>query len=208
MSFRTAFSLAAVGFGLIAGTAAPAFAHSAVIDTSPAAKALVSEVTEVSVTANEELLDIGKNAKGFVLAVKDSDGAFYGDGCVSVDGDTATMPVKLALRGKYTVSYRVVSNDGHPVEGKFTFEFAGNPDETNLVRYSERPECGKTPVVLVDETLEPTEPTGAPTDEPAAEVESFDLAPWIGLATIPVIIGAIWILVRMLGSRDSEDHLE
>jgi hypothetical protein len=33
------------------------------------------------------------------------------------------------------------------------------------------------------------------------------ILPYLGLATIPVLAGAIWLLVRTLGKRDSEDHL-
>jgi methionine-rich copper-binding protein CopC len=208
MPFRARFFVTFAALGLTFAPAAPAVAHATLAGSSPADKSLVSEVSEVSITANEELLDIGKNAKGFVIAVKDRDGAFYGDGCISVRGDTATMPIELTRPGKYSVSYRVISNDGHPVEGKFTFEFTGGLADAEVVRYSERPECGKPAPAFVDETIPTGEPSPAATVEPTAtEATDFDVTPWIGLATIPLVIGAIAILIRMLGKRDSEDHL-
>ena len=209
MSGRSIVAVAFASLGLAVLGAGPAIAHAALTDTSPRAKSSVSEISEVTITANEELLDIGKNAKGFVIAVSDEDGAFYGDGCVSVKGDTASMDVSLTLRGKYKVAYRVISNDGHPVEGKFFFDFEGNADQSNLVRYSERPVCGKTPVSVIDESATPTEPDVMTTSSPVpSAAPEADITPWIGLATIPLIVGAIWILVRLLGKRDAEDHLD
>jgi methionine-rich copper-binding protein CopC len=209
MSIRSVVTVIITALGLAVLSAGPAFAHAELIGSSPAADSSVAGVTEVSVTANEDLLDIGENAEGFVIDVSDEDGAFYGDGCVSVRDDTASMDVKLSLRGTYTVAYRVISDDGHPVEGSFTFDFEGDANESNLVRYVDRPVCGETPVTLVDETTEPTEPSVISTAPPVvAPAPSTDLTPWIGLATIPVIVGAIWLLVRLLGKKDSEDHLD
>ena len=63
-------------------------------------------------------------------------------------------------------------------------------------------------IALRDETIPTGEPSPAATVEPTAtEATDFDVTPWIGLATIPLVIGAIAILIRMLGKRDSEDHL-
>ena len=209
MSIRSVVTVIVAAFGLAVLTAGPAFAHAELIGSSPEADSSVADVTEVSVTAGEELLDIGENAEGFVIAVSDEDGAFYGDGCVVVDGATASMDIALSLRGTYTVAYRVISEDGHPVEGTFTFDFEGDANESNLVRFAERPVCGETPVTIVDETSAPTEPTVISTAPPVVDpAPGADLTPWIGLATIPVIAGAIWLLVRLLGKKDSEDHLD
>jgi methionine-rich copper-binding protein CopC len=209
MSIRNVFSTTATAIGFAILSVGPAFAHAELIGSSPAENSSVTEITEVSITANEDLLDIGKNAEGFVIAVSDDEGAYYGDGCVLVEGATASMDVALSLRGTYTVAYRVVSNDGHPVEGTFTFDFEGDADESNLVRYVERPVCGETPLTLVDETTAPTEPSVISTAPPLiAPAPGADITPWIGLATIPVVAGAIWLLVRLLGKKKSEDHLD
>jgi len=209
MSIRSVVTVIVTALGFAVLSAGPALAHAALTGTTPTADSTVSEISVVSVTANEDLLDIGENAEGFVIAVSDEDGAFYGDGCVSVRGDTATMDVALSLRGTYTVAYRVISDDGHPVEGSFTFDFEGDASQSNLVQYAERPVCGETPVTLLEETSEPTEPTVMTTAPPVvAPAPGTDLTPWIGLATIPVVIGSIWLLVRLLGKKDSEDHLD
>ncbi len=190
--------------GLAFVSAAPAFAHAALTGSSPSNKATVTEISEVSVTANEELLDIGKNAEGFVLTVRDSENRFYGDGCVSVDGDTASMPIALTAAGKYRVAYRIVSNDGHPIEGSYAFTFAGIDGAEPAPAFAERPECGvaQEPIPVAVPTEEPT--VIAPT--PSAETDTgVDLAPWIGVGGVALLGGAVWVLFRTLGRSDSED---
>jgi methionine-rich copper-binding protein CopC len=210
MSIRSAITVLVTSLGLAVLSAGPAFAHAELVGSSPAADSRVADVTEVSITAGEELLDIGENAEGFMMTVTDSNGLFYGDGCVSVDGDTASMPVALAAAGDYIVDYRVVSNDGHPVEGQFAFTFTGDENAEQSVAYSEMPECGvaQTPVAVDDSD----EPANGESDEPMvispappliSPAPSEDSTSWIGFATIPVIAVAIWLLVRALRKRKS-----
>ncbi len=220
MQLRSFFATSAIALALSASSTLPAFAHAMVLDTAPSDGKKVDSVDHVSVTANEELLDIGKNSKGFVLAVRDEAGLYYGDGCVTIDRDTASMPVTLGNAGEYRVVYRIVSNDGHPIEGSYSFRFGG--DASGLVgdAFAERPQCGvsQTPVALDDDsTSNPDDeagetPTDAPTliAEPTIEPASpndMGIIPWLAASTIPVIGVAIWLLVRSLGKRDSEDHL-
>ena len=192
----TSFALAAL-FGI------PAFAHATLTETFPADGAEATELSEIGLTANEELLDLGDGA-GFVFSVTDSDGHFYGDGCVVVDGSTASMPVALGEAGTYAVAFRVVSADGHPIEGAWSFTYAPSTDALIGEAYLELPVCGETPIPVAEPTPEP-EPTV--TETPVENTDTFDVIPFIGLATIPLVIGGIWLLMRSLGKRDSEDHL-
>jgi methionine-rich copper-binding protein CopC len=211
MSRHTHLVIAFAVVALTFSAAAPALGHAAITDSVPSDRSTVSEITEVSVTANEKLLDIGENSEGFVLAVSDEDGHFYGDGCVSVRGDTASMPVVLTTAGEYRVGYRVVSNDGHPIEGSFSFRFDGTDSAEPAPAFAERPRCG-----VPQEAIPATAPAPEgfvpvdelPTAEPATPSNDFDLTPWIGLVTIPLVLGGVWLLMRSLGRHDSEDHLD
>ena len=186
MSRRTIISATVTALGLAFLSAGPAFAHAEIFSSLPTGESSVSSVTEVSITAEEGLIDIGANAEGFVMTVMDAAGMglYYGDGCVTVDGNTASMGVSLATAGDYVVAYRIVSEDGHPVEGEFTFSVTGDKNAEQDRGSAEVPSCGKS------------------------EAPSTDLTPWIGLATIPLVVGAIWILIRLLGKKDSEDNLD
>jgi len=213
MSIRSAKTVLVTSLGLAILSAGPAFAHAELIGSSPEADSSVADVNEVSVTAGEELLDIGENAEGFMMTVTDSTGLYYGDGCVSVDGDTASMPVALAAAGEYVVAYRVVSNDGHPVEGQFAFTFTGDENADQGAAYSEMPECGKAQVpVVVDDSGEPTEPsvisTAPPLISPAPADENTS---WINSATVPVVAVvsvAIGLLILALRKRKSSDNFD
>lgn len=211
MSRHMHFVIAFASVALTFSAAAPALGHATITDSAPSNRSTISEITEVSVTANEKLLDIGETGAGFVFTVRDEDGHFYGDGCVSVRGDTASMPVVLTTAGEYKVGYRVVSNDGHPIEGSFSFRFEGTDSAEPAPAFAERPRCGVTQEPIPATAPTPAESAPAvttPTAEPAAPSNDFDLTPWIGLVTIPLVLGGVWLLMRSLGRHDSEDHLD
>jgi hypothetical protein len=105
----------------------------------------------------------------------------------------------------------MVSNDGHPIEGLYSFLFNGIDSAEPAPAFAERPRCG-----VPQETIPATAPTPAesapvdelPTAEPATPSNDFDLTPWIGLVTIPLVLGGVWLLMRSLGRHDSEDQLD
>lgn len=100
------------------GFAAPASAHDAAESSSPAQGATVATAPEqVSVTFNKNPLGIGAQ-----FSVKDFAGAEWADGAVEIVDSTATQKLKAgAPAGAYTVAWRVVSSDSHPIEGTFGF---------------------------------------------------------------------------------------
>ena len=192
--------------------AVPATAHSEVFATVPADGATTLSLDYlISVEANEDLLDLG-DGSGFAMVITDQDGLFYGDGCVSIDGRIASVDVPLNQTGEYTVAYRIVSADGHPVEGSFGFHVDGDKTATPTPAYAERPECGveQTPVnqEAPQDGEAPEEPVVISTQSPADTGNGSDITPWIGLATIPLIVGGMIVLIRTLGKRESEDHFD
>ncbi|QHK21371.1 copper resistance protein CopC [Pseudarthrobacter psychrotolerans] len=102
----------------VLGFAAPASAHDAAESSSPAQGATVATAPDqVSVTFNKNPLGIGAQ-----FSVKDSAGAEWADGAVEIVDNTATQKLKAGARaGTYTVAWRVVSSDSHPIEGTFGF---------------------------------------------------------------------------------------
>jgi hypothetical protein len=103
-----------------------------------------------------------------------------------------------------------VSNDGHPIEGSFSFRFDGSDSTEPAPAFAERPRCGapQEPVAATEPTPAVSTPTvTTPTAEPATPSDDFDLTPWIGLVTIPLVLGGVWLLMRSLGRHDSEDDL-
>jgi copper resistance protein C len=96
-----------------------ASAHSELVGSTPGEDATVNRaVTSIRLTF-ESAIDPGL---ADVVVVGDDDGN-RSTGEVGVRGAVVTVPVTaLDVAGRYEVSYRVVSTDGHPVTDHFRFE--------------------------------------------------------------------------------------
>ncbi|MEW1793480.1 copper resistance CopC family protein [Streptomyces niveus] len=99
-------------------TAQPAFAHTDLVTGSPAEAASESRPPQtIKLTFSDEMTS--RYAK---VALTAPDGEPGAAGAPQVTGRTVTLPVKPGLpAGSYTVGYRVVSADGHPVTGSYRF---------------------------------------------------------------------------------------
>ena len=98
--------------------AAAAQAHDVLEATDPANGSTVRTVpAKIGLTFDHTPIAIGS-----VVRVEDATGTDQADGPVTIVDNHVTQAVKTdAPEGKYTVIWRVVSSDGHPIEGTFTF---------------------------------------------------------------------------------------
>jgi methionine-rich copper-binding protein CopC len=96
-------------------SAGPASAHTRLVETSPAAgQKLTAAPAVVSLTFSEGVLKLGAAVKITGPAGATSVGA------VKVKNKKASWRLTGDLpNGKYTVTWRVTSQDGHPIDGKF-----------------------------------------------------------------------------------------
>jgi methionine-rich copper-binding protein CopC len=100
--------------------ALPAGAHSALVSSVPSADATVVDFPmEVVLNFNEELMLVGDQNPNKV-EVFDNQGALVSGGTV-VKGASIAAPVGITGNGLFNVKYRVVSKDGHVVEGSYSF---------------------------------------------------------------------------------------
>ncbi|RNG05064.1 copper resistance CopC/CopD family protein [Streptomyces botrytidirepellens] len=118
--------LCALSFG-----AGPASAHAALTSTSPGEGAVVkSAPSDVSLTFTEGVL-LGRDA----VRVLDPKGKRVDAGkAAHVGGKSSTASVALRSGlsdGTYTVAWKAVSEDSHPVSGAFTFSI-GAPSKTSV----------------------------------------------------------------------------
>jgi len=99
-------------------TAGPASAHDVAESSSPADGATVATApAKVSITFNNTPLGLGSEVK-----VTDAAGTDWTDGKVEIVDNVASQKLREgAPAGKYTVVWRVVSSDSHPIEGTFAF---------------------------------------------------------------------------------------
>ena len=106
-----------LGLALVAGTG-PASAHSYPVSSDPADGAsLASGPPRVSITFNEALQTSFDS-----LSVVGPDATRWSTGSTDVHGAVVSIALSpLGPVGKYTIAYRVVSADSHPVAGTRSF---------------------------------------------------------------------------------------
>jgi len=175
--------------------AAPASAHNYVVDSSPAADAVVTEQPGVfSVTTNDLLLDLGGSGAGSAMVVTGPANAalFYGDGCDAVSGATIETSAQLGAAGQYTVIWQTVSTDGHAISDEFTFDWQPSADQALAEGAATAPACST-------ETDAGPPPSGDPA---AAESVTSDSTlttfAWIGgtLGAALLAAGATLLVLR------------
>jgi methionine-rich copper-binding protein CopC len=98
-------------------TALAASAHAALRSMTPAAGSTVTTPpTTVVLTFNEAI-----STSFATVTVTADDGRPVSRGKPAVSGKTVTQPLAKVGSGRYTVAFRVVSEDGHPVSQKASF---------------------------------------------------------------------------------------
>lgn len=193
----TAAALAIVAAGLLTLVGVqPASAHSALTSSTPADGAVVTEPLEsVDLTFSEAPL-AGLDA-GLRIQVTDASGTDVATGDVTVSGTTMRRTVDLD-RGSYTVLWRYVSPDGHPIEGKLAFEYrAAAPVSTPSATGTPTPTASTAPTPSATATA-----TGASDGAPSS---SPGIAPgvWIALGTGTVLVAAAVIVLLLRRGRSA-----
>ena len=184
----TAGLLAATLLGGAAALAPSAAAHSELVSSDPADGAsLDAPPTTVSFTFNEPLLP------DFVRFIATDPAGETGDLPVSaVEGPTATIDWPAgAPGGEWTVQYRVVSQDGHPIEGGITFTYAAASPTASPSSPS------PSPTSAAPTSATPTSAAPSPSTSPAADTSDGTSGVLIASLAVGaiVIIGVVVALV-------------
>ncbi|MFI6231205.1 copper resistance protein CopC [Micromonospora echinospora] len=108
--------------------ASPAAAHNTLQEATPARNARVTTPPgEITLRFMQKL-----NADATTITLTDDTGEQVPTGDVTVAGPTGTVAIDPPIaNGTYTVAYRVVSADGHPVQGSYRFTVA-DPTRTTI----------------------------------------------------------------------------
>ena len=161
---RTAVLLAGVlmvAFTLVLGSAGGASAHDELSSSNPEPGATLEAVpAAIELTLTNVPATIGSEVQ-----VLDDAGEDWAEGDVSITDAVATQAIREgAPAGNYTVNWRVVSSDSHPIEGTFTFTASGGGATSETPAASETPEASAGTAGPI-ETADP----GALDQEPAAD---------------------------------------
>lgn len=188
--------LLSAGVALVAvallGGAGTAAAHSALVGSDPADGAsLAAGPARVALTFSEPV------QPGFTaVTVVGPDGSQWQAGPPAEDGAVVTVPVRpLGPAGEYTVGYRVLSADSHPVQGAVDFTLtAPGPAAVNT----------PTPAVPAPAAGVPDDQGRTPVGEPAATpaapaADSADTPVWPWLVGAAVLLAAGVAVALRLG---------
>lgn len=193
----TAAALTIVAAGLLTLVGVqPASAHSALTSSTPADGAVVTEPLDtVDLTFSEAPL-AGLDA-GLRIQVTDASGTNVATGDVTVSGETMSRAVDLD-RGNYTVLWRYVSPDGHPIEGTLAFEYrAAAAVPAPSATATPTPTASAAPTSSATATA-----TGASDGAPSS---SPGIAPgvWIALGAGTVLVAGVVVVLLLRRGRSA-----
>ncbi|MFV9425212.1 copper resistance CopC family protein [Microbacterium sp. S1037] len=171
--------------------ASPAFAHDELVSTDPPADAVLDALPEqITFTYSADILTEQGTA---VVEVTDATGASLTEGTPVVSGTDVTQTLTGSASGAVTVKWRVVSSDGHPIDGTFSFTVNGATPTPTPTATASTPTATPT----APATTTPTATTPDATATPSETASSASPLPWILLVVALVIVaGAIvWLFV-------------
>lgn len=203
-SWRAATVAVAAALVLLASPA-PALAHDAVVGSSPAAgSSNPAPPTEVTITFSAELLSGGASA---VVQVTDAAGTVVSDGDPTVSGETvaqALLPTTAV--GTYAVLWRVVSSDGHPTSGEFSFDVSAAPEApaAPVAPAPTSPSATATPTATPSAPA-PTGDRSSSTEVPGV-MEMFPLLLAAGVVVVIASIGALVLFAARARRRSNRDQ--
>ena len=170
---------------LVAATAllvnpAPAFAHTRLLSSDPAEGATLTVAPQqIRLTFTDQM-----SAPLSKIAVNGPDGTQWEVGPLAAENTVVTAPVRqTGPAGKHTITYRVLSGDGHPVSGtvRFTLDLPA-PTSSTVV-----PTTSSTPLT-----------TTQTSEAPAGRTDAGETPADTGTPVWPWVIGAV-ALVAILG---------
>ena len=201
--------------------AGAASAHDRLVGSTPAADATVTdEPGTIALDFSEDLLSLDAQNSGFAIqVVNTTDSSFHEDGCVTVDGSTATSRIALGTAGTYQVTWRAVSSDSHPIDGTYSFTYAPAGDTVGGPAILQAPACGdawagSAPTATPEpEGTTTTQGGGSAAPAPTADAQSGASVPiadaaettpvWVFLLIGLLILGAAVLVVLGVVRRSS-----
>lgn len=181
--FAAAAAIIAALFVL--ATAAPALAHDALKNSDPAKGATVEALDEV------KLEFTGDVRMPFVI-VRGAGDVQHQAGKPDLDGPVVTQKLKGELSdGAYVIAFRVVSSDGHPIDGEIPFTVKGaTPSQSPTAS----PEATATEPASPEASPEASpvqSPVQSPAQSPAEPVAAEDEATTSFPIWLLVVVGAL-----------------
>ncbi|HJC70018.1 MAG TPA: copper resistance protein CopC [Candidatus Brachybacterium intestinipullorum] len=198
-------ALAAVFAALLAALlllGAPAQAHDTLLESDPADGATLETSPEaITLTYSADILDVSP-----LVRITDEDGEQLAEITPSIDGPVATAALEEPLpAGESTIQWRVVSSDGHPIEGTFTVtveqDAAEEPADEEAPAASDGGEDSAAQDTASDDAASDAADDSAAEDSAAEEDSGSSLTPILVVLGV-VVVGAVVAVVVIVRRRD------
>lgn len=126
--FLTSIATLSLSLAAIIGVSSPAMAHNDELKTSPESGSTVEAGRiPITLTFGEELLTGDESISHEVIVTNEAH-EIVPALCAHAEGFDLSTAVALDQPGLYTVTWRTVSADGHPVDGTFDFKVVNTTD--------------------------------------------------------------------------------
>ena len=176
---------------------APAQAHDTLLESDPEDGASLETSPEaITLTYSADILEVSP-----LVRVTDESGEQIAEITPSVDGPVVTATLEEPLpAGENTIQWRVVSSDGHPIEGTLTVTVEPDAEEPTEETPAASDDGGEaaTDDSAPDESSA-SEDTAA--EEPAAEDKGGSLTPILVVLGV-VVVGAVVAVLVIVRRRD------
>jgi LPXTG-motif cell wall-anchored protein len=197
ISFRPIFRALVLSAALLGLAVAPVFADAALVEATPEADEVVTDLPDTLRLVFNEPLDAGRSS----VELRDEAGETVAEGELSPD-EATTLEADLPdlEPGTYEVRYTAGSADGHLVRDTYTFtvEVVPTPSPTLSPTPSSSPAESGAPSPTA--SAEASSPSSAPTREPSASARPDPGTTAGGSADVLIPIVAGLAVLALLGA--------
>ncbi|MBN9613185.1 MAG: copper resistance protein CopC [Actinobacteria bacterium] len=194
--------------GLALGAAAPALAHDELTDYGLQVDNSTGKTTALTMSFSDKVLAVGTE-----IHVLDVDEKDHADGAPLVQDTTVHQPISDMTEGTYSIAWRVVSSDGHPIEGLLAFQI----DAEGVANWIPAGDAAQTPGTSGDpQSVTSDNGEAAAADDQADHAEHADAqqasepqaGTTIAIAAVAVLVVAGAVTVSVVGSRRRKQAID
>lgn len=170
-------------------TALPASSHEQLVDQEPkSGQVLEAGISEVRLSFSDDLISLD-NSAGSEIVILDSNQNPVNNGCAVIDARTAIARADIDTPGTYQVGWRVVSGDGHPISGSFSFVVENNSGYI------------ADPDYLFTECANPYDPESL-----VVESQTPEYLYWFLWASLPLAAVGLFLLLRSKNKSSGDNR--
>jgi methionine-rich copper-binding protein CopC len=170
-------------------TVLPASSHEQLVDQEPkSGQVLEAGIAEVRLSFSDDLISLD-NSAGSEIVILDENQNPVNNGCAVIDARTAIARADIDTPGTYQVGWRVVSGDGHPISGSFSFVVENNSGYI------------ADPDYLFTECANPYDPESL-----VVESQTPEYLYWLLWASLPLAAVGLFLLLRSKNKSSGDNR--